>query len=194
MCSLTRCTCAAIWLFITPSWLVAQDTAPSLPLPLPLPADTTRYDSVAPLRPAEPTADQLKYLRGLRTVARGVAQLRSGVDRVGRAEVSKNATRLREAGQMLAGLCGTARSFMAQGRAAMQPSVYEDSARVKARRLVVQIDSLIKTVPACEAAGGKTPAQVAGTVLGRLRSFETALQEFRTIVATPVPIPGPIQQ
>jgi hypothetical protein len=165
--------------------LTAQDTM------VPPPADTARHDSAALLRPAEPTADQLKYIRGLRTASRGIAQLKSGVDRVARAEGSKDAIRLREAGRMLAGLCGTARSFLAQGRTSMQPNVYEDSARVKARRLVVQIDSLIKTSPACETGAGKAPARVASDVLGRLRSYETALQEFRTIVSTPVPVVVP---
>ena len=143
MRGLTRGACVAAWLAIAPG-LAAQDTTvPSLP-PAP---DTTRLDTVVPVRPPEPSADQLKYLRALRTVARGVAQLRSGVDRVTRAEGSKDPNRLREAGRMLAGLCGTARTFMTQGRAGMKPTVYEDSARVKARRLVVQIDSLIKTAP-----------------------------------------------
>ena len=150
--------------------------------------DSTRPDSAA-LRPPEPTADQQKYLRGLRTVARGVAQLRSGVDGVVRAETSKDTLRLRRAGRLLAGLCGTARSFMTQGRPSMQAVAYEDSARVKARRLVVQVDSMIKTLPACETAAGKAPTKSAADLLGRLRSYETALQEFRVIVATPVATP-----
>lgn len=179
----TRGVCVAAWLAVTPLQLAAQDTV--VP-PLPQPADTARHDTATPVRP-EPTADQLKYIRGLRTVARGVAQLRSGVDRVTRADASKDATRLREAGRMLAGLCGTARSFMAQGRAGMQAAVYEDSARVKARRLVIQIDSLIKATPTCETGAGKAPARSATEVLGRLRSYETALQEFRTTVAAPTP-------
>lgn len=188
MRGLTRGACVAAWLAVTPLRLAAQDTTV---LPPPHSADSSRRDTVAPARAPEPTADQLKYLRGLRTVARGVAQLRSGVDRVARAEASKDPNRLREAGRMLAGLCGTARTFMTQGRTGMQSAVYEDSARVKARRLVVQIDSLIKTAPACETGAGKTPARAATDVLGRLRSYETALQEFRTTVATPVPTAPP---
>lgn len=150
--------------------------------------DSTRPDS-AVLRPPEPTADQQQYLRGLRTVARGVAQLKSGVDGVVRAEAAKDTSRLRRAGRLLAGLCGTARTFMAQGRPGMKAVAYEDSARVKARRLVVQVDSMIKTLPACETAAGKTPKQSAAELLGRLRSYEAALQEFRVIVATPVVTP-----
>lgn len=174
-------------LTVAPVRLQAQDSVPPTPV---LPVDTPRPDTPV-LRPPEPTADQQKYLGGLRSVARGVAQLKSGVDGVARAEALKDTARLRRAGEMLGGLCGTAGSFMKQGRSAMKPTVYEDSARVKARNLVVQIDSLIKTVPACDTTARKAPARTAGTVLGRLRSYETALQEFRTAVATPAPVPGP---
>jgi hypothetical protein len=69
-------------LTVAPLRLQAQDSIP--PTPAPTPVDTPRYDT-AVLRPPEPTADQLKYLGGLRTVSRGVAQLRSGVDGVSRA-------------------------------------------------------------------------------------------------------------
>jgi len=188
MRGLTRGACVAAWLAVTAAQSAAQGGAAAAP---PQPSDTVRHDTVAPARPAEPSADQLKYLRGLRTVARGVAQLRSGVDGVARAEASRDTTRIRRAGRMLAGLCGTARTFMTQGRAGMQPAVYEDSARVKARRLVVQIDSLIKTAPTCETGAGKTPGRAATDVLERLRSYETALQEFRMTVATPAPVTPP---
>lgn len=188
MSGLTRGAGIAAWLVIAPLRLAAQDT--SVPA---LPSDTTPRDTVVPVRPLAPTADQLKYLRGLRTVGRGVAQLRSGVDRVTRAEASKDTTRLKEAGRMLAGLCGTARSFMRQGRAELRPAAYEDSARVKAQRLMLQIDSLIKRTPICEDSAGKTPRRAATDVLGRLRSYETALQEFRTAVATPGPVIPPVQ-
>jgi hypothetical protein len=189
MRGLTRGTGIAACLAVVALRLAAQDTAPP-----PQPADTTQRDSAVAVRPPEPNADQLRYLRGLRTVARGVAQLRSGVDRVGRAEGARDTTRLRQAGRLLAGLCGTARTFMTQGRATMQPTVYEDSARVKARRLVLQVDSLIKSVPACETGAAKAPARTAGELLNRLRSYETALQEFRSAVAAPaaiVPAPQP---
>jgi hypothetical protein len=178
-------------LAVAPLRLQAQESIP--PVPVDTPRGDTAVRDTAVLRPPEPTADQLKYLGGLRTVARGVAQLRSGVDGVTRAEASKDTARLRRAGSMLGGLCSTAGTFMKQGRGTMKPTVYEDSARVKARNLVVQIDSLLKTMPACDSTAGKAPTRTAGTVLGRLRSYETALQEFRTIVATPVPPPAPIQ-
>jgi hypothetical protein len=167
---------------------MGQGTTAAVPPQL---SDTTRRETAASARPTGPSADQLKYLRGLRTVARGVAQLRSGTDGVARAEASRDTTRIRRAGRMLAGLCGTARNFMTQGRASMRPAVYEDSARVTARRLVVQIDSLIKTVPTCETGAGKTPGRSATDVLARLRAYETALQEFRATAGTPVPVTPP---
>jgi hypothetical protein len=112
---------------------------------------------------------------------------------VARAEATKDTARLRRAGSMLGGLCGSAGTFMKRGRGTMKPTVYEDSARVKARNLVVQIDSLLKTMPVCDSTAAKAPARTAGTVLGRLRSYETALQEFRTIVAAPAPPPATTQ-
>ena len=176
-------------LTVAPLRLLGQDSVPPPPLPV-VPVDTPRPDTPV-LRPPEPTADQQKYLGGLRSVSRGVAQLKSGVDGVSRAEASKDSARLRRAGEMLGGLCGTAGSFMKQGRSTMKPTVYEDSARVKARNLVVQIDSLIKTVPVCDTTARKAPSRMAGTIQGRLKTYETALQEFRVAVATPAPAPVP---
>jgi hypothetical protein len=183
MCGIGAAACLAV----APPQSWAQDTV------TPVPLDTARPETAVVARP-EPTADQLKYLRGLRTVARGVAQLRSGVDGVARAEGSRDTTRLRRAGRLLAGLCGTARTFMRDGRNTMKADVYEDSARVKARRLVLQIDSLIKATPTCDTAAARRPTRAAADVLGRLRSYETALQEFRTTVAAPSPTPTAPQQ
>src|SRR5262245_20162314 len=106
-------------LIVAPLRLPAQDSVPPLPSLPPAAVAAPRQDT-AVLRPAEPTADQLKYLGGLRSVARGVAQLKSGVDQVARAEASKDTARLRRAGEMLGGLCGTAGSFMKQGRGTMK--------------------------------------------------------------------------
>ncbi len=183
-------------LAVAPLHLLAQDTIPPAPPAPPAPVDTPRQDT-AVLRPPEPSADQLKYLGGLKSVTRGVSQLRNGVDGVTRAEALKDTARLRRAGEMLGGLCGTAGSFMRQGRATMKPNVYEDSARVKARNLVVQIDSLLKTLPACDTTARRSPARTAGTVAGRLKTYDTALQEFRNSVAPPsaAPLPpGPTTQ
>ena len=188
---LVRCICVVAFA-AAPVRVSAQEPAP-VPTP---PTDTVRRAESLPApaaapRPAEPSADQQKYLRGIRTAARGVAQLKTGVERVTRAEATKDTTRLKAAGRMLAGLCGTARSFMAQGRPGMKPTVYEDSARVHARKLTLQIDSLLKAMPACETEAVKAPTRTAAGLLGRLKSYEAALQDFRTFVlaAPPVAIP-----
>jgi hypothetical protein len=96
--------------------------------------------------------------------------------------------RLRRAGRLLAGLCGTARTFMAQGRPGMAPAVFEDSARIRARRLTLQVDSLIKAMPLCETNAAKTPTRAVGDLLARLRSYDAALQDFRTnVLGLPAP-------
>ena len=194
---LVRCICV-VALAATPLRAFAQEPAPA-PVPPAPPTDTVRAESlpaapvVAP-RPVEPSADQQKYLRGIRTAARGVAQLKTGVDRVNRAEATKDTTRLKAAGRMLAGLCGTARGFMAQGRPGMSPAFYEDSARVRARRLTLQVDSLIKAMPTCETEAVKAPTRIAASLLLRLKSYEAALQDFRSFVATPAPATVPPQK
>jgi hypothetical protein len=181
MLSLLQRACLVAFV-VTPITLTAQEPVPA-PAP---PADTARPADTAPApRPVEPTADQQKYLRGLRTAARGVAQLKTGVDGVGRAESSKDTTRLKRAGRLLAGYCGTARTFLSQGRVGMSPTVYEDSARIKARRLTLQVDSLIKALPACATDAAKAPTRLAAGLLARLRNYETALLEFRSGVMAP---------
>src|SRR6185503_8564653 len=185
---LVRCICVVAFA-ATPVRVSAQEPAP-VPTP---PTDTVhRAESLPPPavapRPVEPSADQQKYLRGIRTAARGVAQLKTGVERVSRAEATKDTTRLKAAGRMLAGLCGTARSFMGQGRPGMKPTVYEDSARVHARRLTLQVDSLIKAMPTCETEAVKAPTRTAADLLGRLKSYEAALQDFRTFVLAAPPV------
>lgn len=143
----------------------ATDSAPTLP-PAPAPAPT-------------PTPDQQKYLDGLRTAGRGIAQLKDGIDRVGRNRA--DTAQLRMAGQRLGGLCGSAGSFMRQGRARMSHAAYVDSARTLARRLNQQVDSVIAFLPTCQRDGGKKPAATAAALLARLRSYEGALQKFREV-------------
>jgi hypothetical protein len=147
----------------------ATDSAPTVP---PAPAPT-------------PTPDQQKYLEGLRTAGRGVAQLKDGINRVGRNRA--DTAQLRMAGQRLGGLCGSAGSFMRQGRARMSHAAYVDSARTLARRLNQQVDSLIAFLPTCQREGGKKPTATAATLVARLRSYEGALQRFREVaVLAPV--------
>src|SRR6266853_711032 len=90
--------------------LVAQDT-------------TTHKDSsghkdsippaaTAPVPPAAPTLEQIRYIAGLRTATRGVAQIRDGLNRVARTQQSRDSLTLRRAARRLGGLCGTAHTFI----------------------------------------------------------------------------------
>jgi len=162
-----------------------------------LPQDSTAApprDTVP--QPAPPTLEQVRYLEGLRSVARGAAQLRDGIDRVSRTQQTRDTLRQKQAGRRLGGLCSTARSFMASGRPRMQPSAYADSMRIVARQLTARVDSVIKFLPTCETTAGKKPASVASDLLNRMRAYETALATFRTALAPPKPdsIKTPSQQ
>jgi hypothetical protein len=142
------------------------------------PQDSTARPDLAP-----PTLEQVRYVQGLRSVARGAAQLRDGIDRVARTQQSRDTLRQRQAGRRLGGLCTTARSFMSSGRPRMQATAYADSMRVVARQLVVRIDSVLKFLPTCETTAGKKPAPVAADLLNRMRAYETALAAFRAGLA-----------
>ncbi|HEV8400149.1 MAG TPA: hypothetical protein VGQ18_09965 [Gemmatimonadales bacterium] len=141
-------------------------------------------DTVAPM---PPTPEQTRYLEGLRTVARGVAQLRDGIDRVARTQQSRDTLRQRQAGRRLGGLCTTARSFITSGRPRMVSTAYADSMRIIARQLVVRIDSIAKFLPSCSTTAGRQPASVAADLLNRMRAYETALAAFRAALAPPKP-------
>lgn len=149
-----------------------------------LPQDST----AAPPRdttPQPPTPEQVRYLEGLRSVARGAAQLRDGIDRVSRTQQTRDTVRQKQAGRRLGGLCTTARSFMSTGRPRMQPSAYSDSMRIVARQLTARVDSVLKFLPTCETKAGKQPASVASDLLNRMRAYETALAAFRAGLAPP---------
>ena len=157
-----------------PETLRAQDTIPAT-------AEST---------PPPPTPAQTQYLDGLRTAARGVAQLRSGVERVLRLAGRPDTAQRRQAASRLAGMCGASRGFMTSGRAKMQPTAYEDSTRIKARRLAVRVDSLIRFIPSCETRARRAPDQTATELLARLRDYEAALRDFRVAIGLPVKDPA----
>jgi len=90
------------------------------------------------------------------------------------------------AGRLLAGLCGSARAFMGRGRPYMKPAVYEDSTRLKARRLTVQMDSLIAYTTNCEQTATATPVPVAAELTKRMKSYDAVLRDFRLAVGLPV--------
>jgi hypothetical protein len=149
--------------------------------------DSTRADS------SPPTPAQERYLDGLRTVGRGIAQLKDGIDRVARAYASKDSVKLVQAGRRLGGLCGTAHAFMAPGRTQMSAVAYDDSVRTHAKKLGLQIDSVITYMPACQHTALRTPTKAAADVLGLIRSYETALKVFRTDIGLNRPVPAPTQ-
>lgn len=148
--------------------------------------DSTSTPAVRPdSAPRPPTLEQLRYVDGLRSVARGVAQLRDGIDRVARTQQTGDTVRQKQAGRRLGGLCTTARSFMSGGRPRMVPTVYTDSMRIVARQLTQRVDSILKFLPTCETTAGKKPASVAADLLNKMRAYETAVAAFRAGLAPP---------
>jgi len=125
-----------------------------------------------------PTIEQIRYMEGLRTATRGVAQIRDALNRVTRTQKSDSLTR-RRAARRLGGLCGTARSFIVSGRPKMKPDAYADSVRILAKQLTTRLDSLTAFLPSCEKTAGRDPA-VATTLTARLKNYDDALLAFRT--------------
>jgi len=125
-----------------------------------------------------PTIEQIRYMEGLRTATRGVAQIRDALNRVTRTQTSDSLTR-RRAARRLGGLCGTARSFIVSGRPKMKPDAYADSVRILAKQLTTRLDSLTAFLPSCEKTAGRDPA-VATTLTARLKNYDDALLAFRT--------------
>jgi hypothetical protein len=154
----------------------AQERVPTVP-------ETTRAESAPPPPPAPPTLEQLRYLEGLRTAGRGIAQLKDAVSRVSGAH--RDSLRLKQAARRLGGLCGTSHGFMTSGRAKMQPTAYQDSTGIKARRLSLQIDSLIRSTPTCETRAARQPDSTVASLMARLRAYEAALRDFRTAIGLP---------
>ena len=145
--------------------------------------DTTaaHKDTTPPAAPA-PTIEQIRYMDGLRTVTRGVAQIRDGVNRVVRTQGADSLTR-RRAARRLGGLCGTARSFIVSGRPRMQATAYSDSLKLLAKQLTVRLDSLTSALPTCERTAGHDPTAVTTTLTTRLKNYDDALLAFRTAQA-----------
>jgi hypothetical protein len=139
--------------------------------------DTTAHKDSTAVQP--PTIEQIRYMEGLKTVTRGVTQVREGLNRVSRAQQA-DSLRRRRAARMLGGFCGTARSFIVSGRPRMQPAAYSDSLRLLAKQLTMRLDSLTAALPACEKTAGRDPSTVATNLTTRLKSYDDALLAFRT--------------
>jgi len=148
-------------------------------------AESAPTSPTPPAPPPPETPEQKRFTQGLRTATRGIAQLKDGMSRVTRAG-SRDSAAQRRAGRFLAGLCGSSRGFLKRGRPQMNPTVYEDSAQLKAKRLVTQVDSLIKFTTSCE---DSAAAATSSTVVGlgkRMKSYDAALRDYRLAVGLPV--------
>src|SRR5881396_756622 len=135
--------------------------------------------ATAPAPPPAPTLEQIRYMEGLRTATRGVAQIRDGLNRVARTQQSRDSLTRRRAARRLGGLCGTAHTFIVSGRPKMQPNAYADSMRILAKQLTTRLDSLTSVLPTCEKTAGRDPV-VATTLTTRLKNYDDALLAFRT--------------
>ncbi|HKW40809.1 MAG TPA: hypothetical protein VJN39_06135 [Gemmatimonadales bacterium] len=172
--------CLVVMTWITATALGAQEPAPP-PAP---PMDSAHAESLPP--PAPPSPEQKKFLTGLKTASRGIAQFKDGVSRVTRAQSTHDSAMQRRAGHFLAGLCGSGRAFLKRGRPQMSPTAYEDSVRVKAKRLVTQIDSLIAYTPTCEDSAVATPSSTAAALDKRMKTYEAARRDFLIAIGQPV--------
>jgi len=160
--------------------VLAQDPAPT---PVPPPAESVT--AMLPPAPAPPNPLQAKYLQGLRTASRGVAQIKAGVSRVVRTQTTNDTVRAHVAAKRLGALCGAARGFITSGRGQMEPTAFEAPTRKPARDLALQLDSLSLSAKACQLSAAKTPAPVTKDLQGRLRNYETAEAAFRTAIGLP---------
>lgn len=152
--------------------------------PVPLPAESTQAESTAPPPPATP--EQQRFLNGLRTATRGVAQLKDGLGRLTRARATRDSVARRRALRFSAGLCGSARGFLARGRRQMSPTVYEDSTGLLARRLTLRLDSLIAYTPTCERDAVALPDATATELTKRIKAYDGAFRDFRAAIGLPL--------
>src|SRR6266849_1031836 len=106
-------------------------------------------------------------------------------NRVSRATTRDSLTQ-RRSGRLLAGLCGSSRAFLKRGRPRLTPTVYSDTVRFLARRLVTQIDSLIAYTSNCEQEAVATPGPTAAEVGKRMKTYDAALRDFRLAIGLPV--------
>ncbi|HMG17395.1 MAG TPA: hypothetical protein VK573_01625 [Gemmatimonadales bacterium] len=171
--------------------LMVQDTTTrrdSVPAPVPVapvpaaPAPVPPPPVPAPLTPPTPTIEQIRYMEGLKTATRGIAQIRDGLNRVVRTQQAGDSLTRRRAARRLGGLCGSGRSFIVSGRPKMQSTAYADSLRILAKQLTTRLDSLTATLPTCEKTAGRDPA-VATTLTNRLKAYDDALLAFRNAQA-----------
>ena len=158
----------------------AQDPTPA---PAPTVGESVTAMAPAPAPPLNPLQD--RYLQGLRTASRGVAQIKDGISRVVRTQSTKDTAQVRQAAKRLGALCGAARGFIVNGRGQMEPNAYAPPTRKPARELAVQLDSLVISAKTCQASATKSPTPVTTDLLARLRGYESAVATFRTAIGLP---------
>lgn len=165
-----------------PFLLLAASTGTAAPLCGQIPGST---DTTATATPALPNPAQQRYLQGLRTAGRGIAQIKTGIDRLNRARGSRDSSQVRLATKRLTGYCTAARSFIASGRGHMDAVAYDPPTRKQARDLTLQLDSLSLSVKECQVAKGLTPQLLSTGLVTRLRAYDAALADFRTAIGLP---------
>jgi hypothetical protein len=171
--------CLVVLCCVAATALGAQQPTP--PIPESTRAESARAESVR-TPPPPPSPDQKRFQDGWRTAGRGIAQLNVGLARVARAQANNDTEDQHIAGRLLAGWCGSARAFMRRGRPRMNPTVYADSARLSARRLVTQLDSLIAFAPTCEDSAAARPGPVAAGLGKRIKAYDTAARDFKVAI------------
>src|SRR5207247_3498718 len=100
---------------------VARAQEPTPPPPPPSAPDSVRAES-ALVPPPPPSPEQKRFLDGLRTATRGIAQLKDGLNRVTRTQAQTDRVSPRRPGRLVAGLRGSARPVMGRGRPDLQPA------------------------------------------------------------------------
>ena len=152
--------------------------------------DTTHHDSLPPV----PTPAQLRYTRGFSRAARGVSQIKVGIELFNRAQSSPDSAQRHNAGRVLGGYCGTGAQFLRGGRAQTLPTAYDPPIRTAAKDLIQKIDTVIAYTPTCERQAMKAPVPVVTELVRRLRLYEGAVAAFRTALSPPqLPPPSPLQ-
>ncbi len=142
-------------------------------------------DSTATVTPPPPNPQQQRYMQGLRTAGRGVAQIKTGIDRLNRVRSSKDSSQVKVAVKRLTAYCSAARSFIASGRGQMDPVAYDLPTRKPARELTLQLDSLSLSAKECQNAKGLTAKVLNTGLVARLRAYDAALAEFRAAIGLP---------
>ncbi|HET9706889.1 MAG TPA: hypothetical protein VFP39_01160 [Gemmatimonadales bacterium] len=142
-------------------------------------------DSTATAAPPAPNPQQQRYMQGLRTAGRGVAQIKTGIDRLNRARGTKDSSQVKLAVKRLTAYCSAARGFIASGRGQMDPVAYELPTRKPARDLTLQLDSLSLSAKECQNSKGLAAPLLSTGLVARLRAYDAAVAEFRTAIGLP---------